>query len=86
MTGMWGEESVDYIQKHSDPSKTLPQTLDSGYISEMKKYVQLNGVESVEDFDFYHDYTNGGMKTHFVPDLDASDIDNQPTGSNFRYG
>jgi mannosyltransferase OCH1-like enzyme len=86
MTGMWGKESVDYIEQCSDKSKTLEQTLDEIYISEMQKYVQLNGIKSIEDFDFYHDYTNGRMKTHFVPDLDISDIDNQPTGANFNYG
>jgi len=86
MTGLWGKESVDHIEQCTDPLKTLEQTLDSGYINEVKKYARLNGVNSVDDFDFYHDYTDGGMKTHFVPDLDASDIDNQPTASNFHYG
>jgi mannosyltransferase OCH1-like enzyme len=83
MTGMWGKESVDFIENKSE---SLQKTLDSVYITEMEKYVTLNGIESVADFDFYYDYTNGGMKTHFVPDLDESDIDNHPTGPNFHYG
>jgi mannosyltransferase OCH1-like enzyme len=85
MTGMWGKESMDYIEQVSDESKSLQQILDEGYVNEMKKYVKLNNVSSVNDFDFYFDYTNGGMKTHFIPDLDAGDIDNKPTGKIFNY-
>ena len=75
MTGMWGKEAVDHIE--SQINSSLEQGLDQLYISEMKKYVNLNGITSVADLDFYHDYTNGGMKTHFVPDLDRGDVDNE---------
>lgn len=69
MTGMWGKESVDHIE--TQINSTLRQGLDLIYISEMKRYVNLNGIETVDDFDFYHDYTNGGMKTYFIPNLEA---------------
>lgn len=85
MTGMWGKESVDHIEESTNKSKTLKDNLDRLYIQEMKKYAQLHDVESVDDFDFYRDYTNGGMKTHFAIDLDQGDIDNAATGSNFSY-
>ena len=80
MTGMWGKESVDHLESQINTS--LNEGLDAIYIAEMKQYVNLNGIKSVNDFDFYHDYTNGGMKTHFVPDLDKSDIDS----GNISYG
>jgi mannosyltransferase OCH1-like enzyme len=73
MTGMWGKESVDHLA--SQINSSLEKGLDELYIAEMKQYVNLNGIETVEDFDFYHDYTNGGMKTHFIPDLDRNNID-----------
>lgn len=73
MTGMWGKESIDHIETQID--RPLQQGLDALYISEMRQYVNLKGIETVDDFDFYYDYTNGGMKTHFVPDLERSNID-----------
>jgi mannosyltransferase OCH1-like enzyme len=81
MTGMWGKEAVDHIETQINSS--LEQGLDQIYIAEMQQYVNLNGIKSVSDFDFYNDYTNGGMKTHFVPDLDRGDIDSEST---IQYG
>ncbi len=77
MTGMWGKEAVDHIE--SQINSSLDKGLDALYISEMKQFVNLNGIESVNDFDFYYDYTNGGMKTHFIPEID--DIE-----TNINYG
>jgi len=77
MTGMWGKEAIDHIE--TQINSTLDEGLDQLYIAEMKRYVSLNNIQSVSDFDFYHDYTNGGMKTHFEPDLE---IDN----TNIHYG
>jgi hypothetical protein len=59
----------------------LKKQLGQGYINEMQNYVALNEV-TIESFDFYHDYTNGGMKTHFIVDLEKSDVDN---ASQIRY-
>ena len=83
MTGMWGKESMDHIQ-HVTQTQNIQQQLADGYIKEMQQYVQLNGV-TVDTFDFYHDYTNGGMKTHFIIDMDKSDVDNQAKQSGFNY-
>jgi hypothetical protein len=69
MTGMWGKESVQAIMGNSTGS--LKQVLAQGYIKEMQKYVQMNNA-TVDTFDFYYDYTNGGMKTHFIPDVDQN--------------
>jgi len=74
MTGMWGKESVKYIEENDD-NNDLKKVLGVGYINEMKSYVTLNNV-TIDIFDFYHDYTNGGMKTHFIIDLERSDVDN----------
>jgi hypothetical protein len=82
MTGMWGKESVDHIE--SQINSSLDKGLDELYIAEMKRYVNLNGIETVEDLDFYNDYTNGGMKTHFTPDLAEKDIDTNM--ENVHYG
>lgn len=81
MTGMWGKEAVDHIE--SQINSSLEQGLDELYISEMKRYVNLNDIDSVADIDFYYDYTNGGMKTHFVPDLDRNNTDSE---SDIQYG
>lgn len=72
MTGMWGKESVQEIIKHSD--KDAHTTLSDLYIKEMQKYVNLTDV-SVNTFDFYKDYTNGGMKTWFVPQIEFNESD-----------
>jgi mannosyltransferase OCH1-like enzyme len=72
MTGMWGKESVQEIIKHSD--KDVRSTLSESYIKEMQKYVDLTGV-SIDTFDFYKDYTNGGMKTWFVPQIETEESD-----------
>jgi mannosyltransferase OCH1-like enzyme len=74
MTGMWGKESTKFIEENSN-TNDLKKVLGNGYINEMENYVQLNNV-TIDTFDFYHDYTNGGMKTHFVVDLERSDVDN----------
>lgn len=81
MTGMWVKEAVDHIE--SQINSSLDKGLDELYIEEMKRYVNLNDINSVSDLDFYKDYTNGGMKTHFIPDLDKGDID---SFSNIHYG
>jgi hypothetical protein len=81
MTGMWGKESVKFIEENAD-TNDLKKALGNGYINEMKNYVQLNNV-TIDTFDFYHDYTNGGMKTHFIIDLERSDVDN---ASQLKYG
>jgi mannosyltransferase OCH1-like enzyme len=65
MTGMWGKESLEEIIKDSESVKS---TLAEGYMREMRKYVDLTNI-TVESFDFYKDYTNGGMKKYFVPNL-----------------
>jgi hypothetical protein len=77
MTGMWGKESLDYlIEQFKTPN--IKQELGYNYIKEMQNYVALNDI-TVDTFDFYHDYTNGGMKTWFVPDIEnvaiESDLD-----------
>ena len=74
MTGMWGKESVKFIEENAN-TNDLKKVLGNGYINEMKNYVKLNNV-TIDTFDFYHDYTNGGMKTHFIVDLERSDVDN----------
>lgn len=74
MTGMWGKESVKFIEENAN-SEDLKKVLGGGYIDEMENYVRLKDV-TIDTFDFYHDYTNGGMKTQFVIDLEKSDIDN----------
>jgi hypothetical protein len=84
MTGMWGKEAMDYIQQMTQ-TENLQQQLADGYIKEMQTYVQLNGI-TVDTFDFYHDYTNGGMKTHFIIDMNRSDVDNQVNQCGFSYG
>lgn len=81
MTGMWGKEAVDHIE--SKINSSLTQGLDELYIREMNQYVNLSGINSVDEFDFYHDYTNGGMKTQFTPDLEQGDIDSE---SKISYG
>jgi mannosyltransferase OCH1-like enzyme len=80
MTGMWGKESVKFIEENAD-NNDLKNVLGDEYIREMKNYVILNNV-TIDTFDFYHDYTNGGMKTHFIVDLERSDVDNV---SQIRY-
>jgi mannosyltransferase OCH1-like enzyme len=84
MTGMWGKEAVDYIATTTDQTKSLAHNLDLLYVSEMKKYAQLHNVNNVDDYDFYYDYTNGGMKTYFNVDLDRNDIDTHKA-KNFNY-
>ena len=81
MTGMWGKEAVDHIETQINNS--LEQGLDELYIDEMRRYVNLNDIASVADLDFYYDYTNGGMMTHFIPDLDRNNTDSE---SNIQYG
>jgi hypothetical protein len=83
MTGMWGKEAMYYIQETSQ-TKNFQQNLADGYIKEMQQYVELNGV-TMDTFDFYQDYTNGGMKTHFIVDMDKSDMDNQAIQFGFSY-
>lgn len=68
MTGMWGKESLDYLIEHFD-TKNIKQELGHNYIKEMQNYVALNDI-TVDTFDFFHDYTNGGMKTWFVPNIE----------------
>ena len=81
MTGMWGKESVDHIEFQINSS--LEQGLDELYISEMKRYVNLNDIVSVADINFYYDYTNGGMMKHFIPDLDRNNTDSE---TKIQYG
>jgi hypothetical protein len=52
LTGMWGTESFEY---HDD--------LNLDYLNEVKQYANLNEIKNIDEFDFYKDYTNGGMKT-----------------------
>jgi mannosyltransferase OCH1-like enzyme len=68
LTGIWGKEVLD--NKKSEE-----------YIDEVKQYAHMENV-TIDNFDFYHDYTNGGMKTHFIVDLERSDVD---TASQIRY-
>jgi mannosyltransferase OCH1-like enzyme len=87
MTGMWGKEAIDFIEKNNT-NTALPQTLENAYLTEMKRYANMGGVNSLKDFDFYTDYTQGGMKKEFTIDLDRSDIDDPSFNSNvtFNYG
>jgi hypothetical protein len=76
----FSEFEINYIKENSQCSN-LKEQLGQGYINEMQNYVALNGA-TIESFDFYHDYTNGGMKTHFIVDLEKGDVDN---ASQIRY-
>ena len=83
-TGVWGKEAVDYIKDQMNQNELLKNHLGKIYIDEVKQYANICGI-TVENFDFYKDYTNGGMKTHFVIDLEKSDIDNNGTQLNGSY-
>ena len=83
MTGMWGRESVQAIASGSE--KSLKHVLAQGYMREMRKYVQLNDI-TVDTFDFYHDYTNGGMKTRFILNLDQDHVDVTSNLQGIQYG
>jgi mannosyltransferase OCH1-like enzyme len=75
MTGMWGKEAMDCL--HYQKDIPLRKILDKSYIASKKYYADITKVNSVIDFDFYHDYTNGGMKTYFNPDFESNDIDSK---------
>lgn len=62
LTGMWGKEAFAQIQEKSTDKMN---TLGNIYMQEVQKYVAMNNV-TVDSFDFYHDYTNGGMKSTFT--------------------
>lgn len=81
MTGMWGKEAIDYLESQFQVLEG--ENLDTIYIKEMKRYANLSSINSINDLDFYTDYTNGGMKKYFVPDLDKNNID---TGKFINYG
>jgi len=53
-TGVWGKESYD---KSKD--------FGSSYIDKVSKYADLESVDDIDKLDFYHDYTNVGMKLSF---------------------
>ena len=74
MTGMWGKESVNNLLENL-PSTNIKENLEQIYIKEMKNYVELNEID-IANFDFYKDYTNGGMMKDFIIDMEKSDIDN----------
>lgn len=55
LTGIWGKEAIQEVRENEVSYNDL-------YISEVSKYADLQGI-TVENFDFYHDYTNGGYLT-----------------------
>lgn len=63
MTGMWGREAAEEILKDVEMSNRK-DFLSRNYIREMREFVDLTET-SVASFDFYHDYTNGGMIKHY---------------------
>ena len=61
MTGMWGSESISFLDKQNE---NLQNVLGDIYIEETSKYADLN-INNIDEFDFYKDYTHGGMKTEY---------------------
>lgn len=80
LTGMWGKEAIENLKKHSDEG-SFKKFLEKQFLTECKKYSNLN-IDSLKNFNFYYDYTNGGMKTFFNLDFLRSDVDNP---ENFNY-
>ena len=58
LTGIWGRETLDMFDG------------GDGYIEDLKQYGDITGV-TLETFDFYKDYTNGGYLTASNNDLRA---------------
>lgn len=81
LTGMWGRESLGRLAIEKTSNNSVKDILGNSYIKKIQKYAAHN-LPSVQDFNFYYDYTNGGMKTFFSPDIFKGDIDNQ---ENFKY-
>ena len=73
MTGMWGKESIDFFNQQ--PTVKLQDKLSQVYMKEVSRYANLQNV-SIENFNFFKDYTNGGFKKINIVDMDASDTEN----------
>jgi hypothetical protein len=84
LTGIWGNDAIVQIENSLNIQEDLSEKMQNNYIDEIKKYVWIENL-TFDNFDFYHDYTNGGMKTHFIPELDTGDIDNKLIGKTFNY-
>jgi mannosyltransferase OCH1-like enzyme len=57
LTGIWGKEIIDLIGGSNENKKN---NLWNNYLNDISKYVNLQNL-SIENFDFYRDYTSGGF-------------------------
>jgi hypothetical protein len=78
MTGLWGKESIDAISA-SDKHQDLQQILANGWLREANQYCDLGDI-TVNDFDFYHDYTNGGYLRSVQLDINKNMVDDVDNG------
>ena len=67
LTGMWGKEAYDHIEeckKLEKYNKNTNEYIKQLYINGVKNYAYMENV-TVDNFDFYKDYTNGEyLKRH----------------------
>lgn len=82
MTGLWGKETINSFKNNTESS--FKDDASNLFLKEMSKFVNHN-LRSLDDFDFYTDYTNGGFLTEINLDYDKNDIDNDPLLNNFIY-
>lgn len=83
MTGLWGKEAIDNLIK-SNVEQTFNKITTQGYIKEISKFVNVD-FKTLDDFDFYKDYTNGGYLKNIKLDYDKNNIDNDPLTKDFTY-
>lgn len=83
MTGLWGKESIDQIKDNS--FKPYKETLADLYIEEISNYVDIK-FTSIDELNFFTDYTNGGFLREVSLNYEKNDIDNDPNlNNNFVY-
>ena len=78
LTGMWGKETLDNCQQHwhhEESGVGYQEWLGQRWLQDANRYAKLD-VPSIYQFDFYHDYTQGGyIKTHCETDTAREDIE-----------
>lgn len=79
MTGLWGKEIIDNITKES--KNCFEKTAEDMFLQEIKKYAAID-IESIEEFDFYKDYTNGNYIKSYTPQ-NIQETEN--TSKSFQY-
>jgi len=75
MSGLWGSETIDEL-KSSNKNINLQKIYNDSWVKEVNRYCNMEGV-TLHNFNFYHDYTNGGYLQTTSIDIDRNMIDNE---------